>query len=613
MTCYDSDIHDNLVNSDEERQISYLLMPLTTDHSPGTFEIDRRTGSLVVARQLDREIQDEYRLEVRALDTSATNNPQSSAVTVKIEIVDVNDNAPQWPQDPVNIEISEVTPIGMTVYNFTAIDADAGLNGELNFHITSSLPPAKNIFKLDPLTGSLTLTSTLDYETLKEYWLIVEATDLASNVSERITTSATVHISVIDANDNVPTFVSANKASISLSMVSGSLYQALAVDGDSGENGRISYYISSGNDHAYFSMEYDTGKLTLSKKYSSDISRVRLGQYKLNLTASDHGIPFPRQSHMTLLLNLQESTNVPPRFTDSFYRANISEDIRPGSFVTRLNAKSSRGNSGKYTKPMFCVYISCTGPLLTRFLSLISGNLTYQIPSGVAEDQFVIDERLGTITVKSRIDREQRDTYFFPVYVTDSSTFQSTSNFDVATVSISILDVNDNPPTFKTGSCYPLAVPENNEPEVIHTVAATDKDIGANGVITYSITSGNNGNKFSIDSTTGKLTARTLDRETQAKYHLTITAFDHGSPVALQGSCNITIIVEDQNDNDPVFDTGHYSAAIPEDALIDTSVIKVRATDADLGFNKRIVYSLANESQGLFRIDNKTGIIFTTG
>lgn len=175
------------------------------------------------------------------------------------------------------------------------------------------------------------------------------------------------------------------------------------------------------------------------------------------------------------------------------------------------------------------------------------------------------------------------------------------------------MDVNDNPPSFKIGSCYPLAVPENNDPEIIHTIAATDKDIGANGVITYSITYGNNGNKFSMDSTSGKLTAKTLDRETQARYHLTITAFDHGSPVALQGSCNITVMVEDQNDNDPVFDTGHYSAAIPEDSPIDTSVIKVRATDADLGFNKRIVYSLANESQGLFRIDNKTGIIFTTG
>lgn len=328
-------------------------MPLTTDHLPGTFEIDRRTGSLVVARQLDREMQDEYRLEVRALDTSATNNPQSSAVTVRIEIIDVNDNAPQWPQDPINIEISEITPIGMTVYNFTAKDADSGPNGELNFHIVSSLPSTKNIFNLDPLTGSLTLTSPLDYEKLKEYWLIIEATDLAANVSERMATSATVHITVLDANDNVPTFVSATKATVSLSTLSGTLYQALAVDADSGDNGKISYYISGGNEHAYFSMEYDVGKLTLSKKYSSDIARVRPGLYKLNLTASDHGVPFPRQSHMLLLLNLQESTNVPPRFTDSFYRANISEDIRPGSFVTRLTAKSSRGNTGTYTNIYF--------------------------------------------------------------------------------------------------------------------------------------------------------------------------------------------------------------------------------------------------------------------
>ncbi|XP_063535719.1 protein dachsous [Cydia strobilella] len=585
VACCDSAINENLING-EEKQISYLLMPLTTDYSPGTFEIDIRTGSLVVARQLDREVQDEYRLEVRALDTSATNNPQSSAVTVKIEIVDVNDNAPQWPQNPINIEISEGTPLGMTVFNFTAKDDDAGPNGELNFRVVSSLPPSCKTFALDPLTGSFTLTATLDYEVLKEYWLVVEATDMAVNETERMSTLATVHISITDANDNVPKFVSKNKAYVALNTLTGTLYQALAIDADSGDNGKVSYYISSGNELSYFAMEYDTGRLTLSKKFSSDINKIRSGQYKINLTASDHGMPFNRQSHMILQLNLQESTNVPPRFTEAFYKANISEDIRPGSFVTRLTAKSSRGSAG---------------------------NLTYIIPLGVADDKFVVDPRRGTVTIKSKIDREEKDQYIFPVYVTDASTFQSTTNFDVTTVTITVLDVNDNPPTFKTGSCYSLAVPENNDPEVIHTIAATDKDIGANGVITYSITSGNNGNKFTIDHTTGQLTARTLDRETQSKYQLTITAFDHGSPVALQGSCNISIIVEDQNDNDPIFDTGHYSAAIPENAPLDTSVIKVRATDADLGFNKRIVYSLANESQGLFRIDNKTGIIFTTG
>lgn len=323
-------------------------MPLTSDHLPGTFEIDRRTGSLVVARELDREIQEEYRLEVRALDTSATNNPQSSAVTVRIEIIDVNDNAPKWSQDPINIEVSEITSVGMIVYNFTARDADAGPNGELNFRIVSMLPISKNVFSLDPLTGTLTLTAPVDFEDIKDYWLVVEVTDLATNVSERMATLATVHISVTDSNDNIPSFVSNNKVSVTMNTISGVLYQALAVDADSGDNGRISYYISSGNDHAYFSLDYDSGRLTLSKKFSSDTTKIRSGQYKLNITASDHGIPFPRQTHMTLLLNLQASTNIPPRFTENMYRANISEDIRPGSFVTRLNAKSSRGNMGRF-------------------------------------------------------------------------------------------------------------------------------------------------------------------------------------------------------------------------------------------------------------------------
>ncbi|GBP84748.1 Protein dachsous [Eumeta japonica] len=583
ISCCDNEIDENVITENAQKHKSYLLMPLTSDYSPGSFEIDRRTGALVVARQLDREMQDEYRLEVRALDTSATNNPQSSAVTIKIEIEDVNDNPPLWLTDPIIVEVSEVTPVGVNVYNFSVIDPDLGPNGEINFKIISSIPSATNIFTLDPLTGILTLSSTLNYELTKEYWLVLEATDRALNLSERMSTAVTVHIIVTDENDNFPIFVSEQKISVSLNALSGTFYQALAIDEDSGDNGRISYYISSGNDHTYFSMEYDTGKLSLSKKYALDIGRIRPRQYKLNITASDHGIPFPKQSQMTLIISLQESRNIPPRFAEPYYKTNISEDIRPGSFVIRVTAKSSRNN------------------------------LTYLIPHGVAYGKFIIDEKRGTITTKEKIDREERDVYIFPVYVTDDNTRKSANNFDITTITINILDVNDNPPTFKTGSCYPLTVPENNEIEIIHTVTAIDKDIGANSLLSYSITSGNIGNKFSINVSSGQLTAKALDRETQSRYILTITAYDHGSPIALQGSCNITVLVEDQNDNSPVFDTTQYTATIPEDVSLDTSVLKVRASDADLGLNKRIVYSLANESQGLFRIDNKSGIIFTTG
>lgn len=112
---------------------------------------------------------------------------------------------------------------------------------------------------------------------------------------------------------------------------------------------------------------------------------------------------------------------------------------------------------------------------------------------------------------------------------------------------------------------------------------------------------------------TGELKARSLDREMHSRYHLQITAQDRGSPITYQGTCNITVIVEDQNDNDPRFELSKYVATIPEDTPIGTSVLKVKATDADLGINARMVYSLANETQWLFSIDNRSGVITTAG
>lgn len=111
---------------------------------------------------------------------------------------------------------------------------------------------------------------------------------------------------------------------------------------------------------------------------------------------------------------------------------------------------------------------------------------------------------------------------------------------------------------------------------------------------------------------TGELTARPLDRETHSRYLLQITAQDRGTP-ANHGTCNISIIVEDQNDNDPRFELTKYVATIPEDVPIGTSVIVVKAKDADLGINAKIVYSLANETQWLFNIDNRSGLITTAG
>ncbi|KAJ9587766.1 hypothetical protein L9F63_018792, partial [Diploptera punctata] len=353
------------------------------------------------------------------------------------------------------------------------------------------------------------------------------------------------------------------------------------VDRDSGDNGHVTYVISSGNQEGKFALSYDTGECNVGK-----VSRVSgfTGRYVLNVTATDHGKPSPKQATKVLNLIVQGTKENPPRFLHSMYHANVSEDAVVGTYVTKVMARSASSDSGHY-----------------------------YLPEGIGDDSFSVEAQSGVVSVRAPLDRESRDRYMIPVYVTTPPRRPGSPQFDVTIVAIRVTDVNDHAPEFKPGTCYTVAVPENSDLAVIHTLVATDLDSGPNGEVTYSITAGNIGNKFSIDLHSGELTARPLDRETHSRYWLVITAQDRGTPAPLQGSCNVSVIVEDQNDNDPRFSQPRYIATIPENVPVDTVVLTVQASDADLGVNSRIMYSLANESQWLFRIDNKSGVITTTG
>ncbi|CAH0559984.1 unnamed protein product [Brassicogethes aeneus] len=570
---------ENSIPDSSLGHITYTLNSLSSDRISDAFDIDRTTGSLVVARTLDREAQSEYRLEVRALDTSAMNNPQSSAITVRVDVADVNDNRPEWVDDPVTIPINENTDVGSSVYNFSAHDKDSGSNGDLRYSLVKQYPGGST-FAVDTLTGTLVLAGAVDYEKIQEYTLIVRATDQSLNASERLSTSVTARVIITDANDNAPKFVAPSPAVVNLdeiTTVGMMIIHVVAVDSDSGDNGRVTYIITSGNDEGLFSLGYDSGIITLAKPLI-DPQKA----YTLNISATDHGTP-TRHASMELKLLIQGNIDDSPKFSSATYKAMVSEDLQIGGFVTQVSASA---------------------------ISSYAGNLSFLIPPGFADDTFEITSG-GKVSTRKSLDREQVEEYTLPVYVTDS-TPSGTNLIDVSTVVVSLSDVNDHAPTFAPGSCYGLLVPENSETAVVHTVVAKDLDAGRNGEILYSITSGNIGNKFSIDAKSGDLTAKSLDRESHSRYYLTITAQDRGVP-SMQSSCNITILVDDQNDNDPKFDSPKYSSTILEDVAIDTSVLKVSAFDMDIGVNGRIIYFLANESQWLFRIDNKTGVITTAG
>lgn len=377
-----------------------------------------------------------------------------------------------------------------------------------------------------------------------------------------------------------------------------------AIDKDKGVNGRISYKIQSGNDR--FKINENSGEVVLMKPLmegskstaSNDLDSKQY--FDLTIVASDNGKPKARETKRHIRVQVNAAQSRPPRFMLHEYVANVSENVSPGTFIVHVGVNSFDGQNG------------------TR--------LKYVIPDKAANDLFAIETSTGAIRTKGRLDRELKDQYQIPVFVFETETIGHRKNekarglensvyrsYDMTTVIVNVLDENDNAPEFAHGACYTLSIPENNELTVIHTVAAFDLDKGNNGEIVYSITAGNVGNKFSIDLHSGELTARPLDREQNHRYLLQITAQDRGTPSSYSASCNISVRVEDQNDNDPRFELTKYTTKIDENVPIGFQVLQVKATDPDWGINAKIMYSLANETQWLFTIDSKTGVITTTG
>jgi protocadherin-16/23 len=235
--------------------------------------------------------------------------------------------------------------------------------------------------------------------------------------------------------------------------------------------------------------------------------------------------------------------------------------------------------------------------------------LTYVIPDGEADNKFVVNSSTGLVSTTSRLDRESKAAWTVTVYVQNAG-FPSLS--DITTVYVTVADVNDNAPVFVySGAPLTLDVPENANMATIHTVEASDDDIGDNGLLTYSITGGNVDDKFYIDPDTGQLSCTPLDRELTAFYNLTITATDRAVSNPKSASMCIVVRVTDDNDNDPIFERTAYAASLAENVVPGTTVIRLSASDLDEGLNSNLSYSLSGAVDGMFDVDSQTGVITT--
>ncbi|XP_072333668.1 protocadherin-16-like [Scyliorhinus torazame] len=552
---------DRLARADG--QVTYTLVGGTD--LDGRLVVNRLTGDIYLAQELDYELGSHYQLEV-AVDDLSTGFPHSTITIVEIDIEDRNEYAPHFAEDPITVVISENTEIGASVHTFHAADKDgSGPNSEVRYSLLQHTPPG-TFLHIDPITGILTVGAPIDRELNPFFLLVVQAVDQALNSSQRKSSAVTVRVFVTDENDNSPHFLSPSVLSVIENQPIGTVISyVVAEDVDLGENGRLSYQIKSSSGGTRFRLDANTGALSIVKELDCE----EQSWVNLTIEACDHGAS--RHSATQLLhIQLIDVNDEVPVFEETAYEASVMENQPIGTQVIQTHATDrDQGSNG-----------------LLRY-------------GGVVGNSFSIDAVTGAIRTRRVMDREEQRFYQVTVYAKDGG---SPPNIATVTVSIRIKDENDNRPMFEK-DVYELQVPENQERVSIFTAKATDKDAGENGRVEYEIIGGDSSGHFWIDKKTGILSTNSgLDRESISFYTLTIVARDQGIPQH-SSSVSVSVTVLDVNDNSPTFMDSSYSIDIPENSAASTVVLEVSATDGDEGSNGEVLYYLSSDAQGMFHID----------
>ena len=543
-------------------------------NSGNVFEINATSGDIILRKSLDFERKSKYELRIVAKDLGL--DSKRSDLFVIVYVLDSNDNMPTFDKNPIVVSIAEGVPLNYTVTIMKADDGDSGRNSLIRYSIDSQSPGDPK-FTIDSSSGAVRTIGVIDRESVDEYTLKIRATDQAITESERLSSTTTVIVIVLDVNDNKPTFVTPNYTYVMEDEpLDYPVITITAIDQDYRGNARVKYSIVTDDSRGKFSLHAGSGRLTLNARlnYSSK------ARYAMNISATDEGSP-PLSSYQLLSIFVVDVNDNAPRFIKTLFLGNVSENVPVGTPVIQVSASDL--DSGT------------------------NGALTYSIPRGIVRLTFAINASSGVISTNSTIDREETDVYHLTVYATDRA---FPFRVDTATVRITVLDKNDNPPMFSPTHLN-LTISEGLEPFVFHLVTVQDSDIGINSRVRYLLTSGNEDGMFAIGEYTGELsTTARLDRETKALYQLEIQASDVTAPF-YNTSANVTIIVGDKNDSPPRFLDASYDVKVSELHRVNSVILNVTATDDDTGTNGEVVYSLSNNTFGIFSIDSKTGAIFS--
>eukprot|EP00062_Callorhinchus_milii_P015212 gi/632965391/ref/XP_007898867.1/ PREDICTED: protocadherin Fat 4-like [Callorhinchus milii] len=542
-----------------------IIYAIHEDDGDGLFVINSANGNVTLTRPLDFESEKYYILTVKASDGDG----QFSVVRTYLNVLDINDNPPVFGLESYSVNIMENVPVGTRVLNLNVTDADEGSNAALTFKIISGDPSGQ--FAVDS-NALLWVQKPLDLEEQPVYTLIVQTTDQAQCGSTRFTSTAQVTVSLDDVNDNAPQFSSATTVFLPEDTpVNAVIVSVKAADLDRELNGHVTYYLQQFTENK-FSLDVSSGQLSVT----GNLDRELTERFILCVTASDKGHP-PLSSSMNITVIVTDVNDNSPAFTHSTYNITVDENMPRGADLLQVTA---------------------TDPDKS-----INGQIRYS----VASEDFHIDSVTGLISVAGNLDREKTPLCSFTVIASDHG---SNPRSGTATVRVKLRDVNDFVPTIQPVKMI-LHILENTNtvPQMIYQVSGRDEDLGSNSQLSYTINYGNEDGMFSLSEDGLLSMIHSLDREFRAEYRLVVTAADAGIP-PLTGTGIITIVVDDLNDNNPLFDLNVDPVTVGEDVPIGTNVVTINAVDPDTGENGQISYSMEGGGSS-FSINMINGEIIT--
>ena len=535
-------------DADRNERLDYAII---SGDDAGLFAIDVDSGQITLADTLDYETATSHTLTVQATDSGG----RTDTAEVIITVIDVNDESPMFGAAIYNTIIAENAARGTALVQIDAADADA--NDTLNYAITSGNDDG--LFSINADSRQITLIGALDYETATSYTLGVQVTDGAGN-----TDTAEVIVTVADVHENAPIFgMDIYETEIAESAARGTvLVQIDASDADVGDT--LNYAITSGNDDGLFSINTDSGQITLIGTLDYETAT----SHTLGVQVTDS---VGRTDTAEVVVTVNNVNEYAPIFDAPVYNWVISEDVPPGTVLVRVGATDAD----------------------------IGDVLRYSITSGNDAGLFSIHADSGDITTDGRLDYETTTSHTLGIQVTDS-----VGQTGTAKVAVSVLNVNEFAPVFGMDIYEAEIVDDAVRGTLIVRVDATDAD--ADETLNYSITGGNDAGLFSINADNGDITLiGALDYETATSHTLTVQVTDS---IAHADIAQVVINVLNANAFAPVFGMDTYEAEIAENAARDTLLVRVGATDGDDGDTLRYAITSGNDAR-LFNINTDSGQI----